>query len=184
MCMEFLVSLLRNAGFFSCKNFFLSNPYTAKNRKVCNPATFVNSSMRKSAIYLAEGIHFSWFSFWMQDKLFRKTLKIIFFCVTRSFQFRWKIKWKCPKMLQNPPVIIEHDLNLYISYALGPQLRNLNTDFTLHNCLFGSVELTKNADLQSVTKYLRLTLVFTWSSGLRGKINFYFSLVLTKFSPW
>ena len=37
-------------------------------------------------------------------------------------------------------------INLYISYALGPQLRNLNTDFTLGNCLFGSVKLTKNAD--------------------------------------
>ena len=32
------------------------------------------------------------------------------------------------------------------SYTLGPQLRNLNTDFTLGNCLFGSVKLTKNAD--------------------------------------
>ena len=27
------------------------------------------------------------------------------------------------------------------------QLRNLNTDFTLGNCLFGSVKLTKNTDL-------------------------------------
>ena len=38
-------------------------------------------------------------------------------------------------------------INLYISYTLGQQLRNLNTDFTLGNCLFGSVKLTKNADL-------------------------------------
>ena len=38
-------------------------------------------------------------------------------------------------------------LNLYISYTLGPQLRNLNTGFTLSNCLFGSVKLTKNGDL-------------------------------------
>ena len=36
-------------------------------------------------------------------------------------------------------------INLQISYTLGPQLRNLNTDFTLGNCLFGSVKLTKNA---------------------------------------
>ena len=35
---------------------------------------------------------------------------------------------------------------LYIFYTLGPQLRNLNTGFTLYNCLFGSVKLTKNAD--------------------------------------
>ena len=28
-------------------------------------------------------------------------------------------------------------INLYISYTLGPQLRHVNTDFTLSNCLFG-----------------------------------------------
>ena len=38
-------------------------------------------------------------------------------------------------------------INLYIIYTLGPQLKNLNTDFTLIICLFGSVKLTKNADL-------------------------------------
>ena len=38
-------------------------------------------------------------------------------------------------------------INLYISYKIIPQLRNLNTDFTLNNCLFGSVQLTKNAHL-------------------------------------
>ena len=30
---------------------------------------------------------------------------------------------------------------------VSPWFRNLNTDFTLNNCLVGSVELTKNADL-------------------------------------
>ena len=35
---------------------------------------------------------------------------------------------------------------VYISYTLIPLLTNLNTDFTLKNCLFGSVKLTKNAD--------------------------------------
>ena len=34
-------------------------------------------------------------------------------------------------------------INLNISYMLNPWLRNLNTDFTLNNCLFGSVKLTK-----------------------------------------
>ena len=38
-------------------------------------------------------------------------------------------------------------INLYISDTLGPQLKNLNTNFTWVNCLFGSVKLTKNADL-------------------------------------
>ena len=38
-------------------------------------------------------------------------------------------------------------INLYISYTPNRQLRNLNTDFTLGNCLFGSLRLTRNADL-------------------------------------
>ena len=36
--------------------------------------------------------------------------------------------------------------NLYICYTLNPQLRNLNKDFKLGNCLFESVKITKNAD--------------------------------------
>ena len=38
-------------------------------------------------------------------------------------------------------------VDLYISYILNAWLRNLKTDSTLNNCLFGSVKLTKNADL-------------------------------------
>ena len=37
-------------------------------------------------------------------------------------------------------------INLYTSYVLRPWLKNLNTDFTLKNYLFGSVKLTTNAD--------------------------------------
>ena len=37
-------------------------------------------------------------------------------------------------------------INLYISYTLDTWSRDLNTGFTLNNCLFGSVELTKNVD--------------------------------------
>ena len=39
-----------------------------------------------------------------------------------------------------------YNIYIYISYALSPWLRKLNTDFTLKNCLFGSLKLTKNAD--------------------------------------
>ena len=46
-------------------------------------------------------------------------------------------------------------INLYISYSLDPQLRNLNTEFTWGNCLFGSAKLTKNADLDK-HKYILL----------------------------
>ena len=38
-------------------------------------------------------------------------------------------------------------VNLSISYILNLWLRNLNTDFTLNNCLFESAELTNNANL-------------------------------------
>ena len=38
-------------------------------------------------------------------------------------------------------------INLFISYTLNPKLRNFNIDFTLGSCLFRSVKLTKNADL-------------------------------------
>ena len=38
------------------------------------------------------------------------------------------------------------EINLYISYTLGPQLRNQNTNFTLIVWLFGSVKVTKDAD--------------------------------------
>ena len=37
-------------------------------------------------------------------------------------------------------------MHLYISDILNRWLRNSNTDFTLKNCLFGPVKLTKNAD--------------------------------------
>ena len=37
-------------------------------------------------------------------------------------------------------------INLYISWTLTPWLKNLNTDFTLNNCFFGTARLTKNVD--------------------------------------
>ena len=47
--------------------------------------------------------------------------------------------------------IPEKVINLYISYILSSWLRNLETNFTLGNCLFGSVTRTKNADLNKYT---------------------------------
>ena len=35
-------------------------------------------------------------------------------------------------------------INLYISHKVNPRSKNLNSYFTLNNCLFGSVKLTKN----------------------------------------
>ena len=37
-------------------------------------------------------------------------------------------------------------VNLYISYLLNEWSKDLNTDFTLGNCLFGVVKLTKKPD--------------------------------------
>ena len=45
---------------------------------------------------------------------------------------------------------IKKVINLHISYTLGPQLRNLNTDFTLGNCLFGSIKTNTKANLDEV----------------------------------
>ena len=40
----------------------------------------------------------------------------------------------------------QEEENLYISYKIDCRPRDLNTDFTLDNCLFGAVELTKYTD--------------------------------------
>ena len=39
------------------------------------------------------------------------------------------------------PMYIYIYIYIYISYTLNSWLQNLNTDFTLHNSLFGSVKL-------------------------------------------
>ena len=43
-------------------------------------------------------------------------------------------------------------INLYISDTLTTWIRNLNANFTLNNCLFGSVKLTKNIDKYKYVK--------------------------------
>ena len=53
-------------------------------------------------------------------------------------------------LINNNICITKKVINLYISYILNSQLRCLKTDFTLDNCLFGSVKLTKNADLDKL----------------------------------
>ena len=50
-------------------------------------------------------------------------------------------------LIKNNICIPKKVINLYISDTLSLQLRNLNTDFTLGNYLFGSEKLTNNADL-------------------------------------
>ena len=65
-------------------------------------------------------------------------------------QGRWRGVKLCPPPrlgLISNIYIPKKVINLYFRYTLGPKLRNLKTDFTLVNCCFGSVKLTKNADL-------------------------------------
>ena len=57
------------------------------------------------------------------------------------------MNWNGHCLIKNNISIRKEVINLFISCTLGPQLKNLNTDFTLGICLFGSVKLTKNADL-------------------------------------
>ena len=64
-------------------------------------------------------------------------------CITRHNKFNKNIS------------ITKQVINLYTSYVLRPWLKNLNTDFTLKNCLFGSVKLTTNAD------HINTNIVFT-----------------------
>ena len=66
-------------------------------------------------------------------------------------------------LIKNTISIPKKVINLYISYMLGPQLRNLNKDFTLGNDLFGSLKLTKNADLDKY-KYSSYGIGFDSSS--------------------
>ena len=70
-------------------------------------------------------------------------------------------------------------INIYLSYTLNLQLRNLNTDFTLDNCLFGSVKVTKNADIHKY-KYSNYGIgfdsrsEFSFTDGSFGKNNISF----------
>ena len=77
-------------------------------------------------------------------------------------------------------------INMYISYALNPWLRNVKTDFTLHNCLFGSVKLTKNADPDKY-KYsgygigFDSRLEFSFTDGSMGKNVIIFGADMSSF---
>ena len=73
-------------------------------------------------------------------------------------------------------------INLYISYILNQWFRNLNTDFTLNNCLFGSVELTKNADpdntnIVATEKYLILAQNFHLQMKTWEKMSLFLELI-------
>ena len=48
---------------------------------------------------------------------------------------------------KNPTYTPPNRITFFIVYELDTRLRDLNSDFTLMDCLFGGVKLAKNADL-------------------------------------
>ena len=58
--------------------------------------------------------------------------------------------------------------NIYISYILNQWLRDLNTDFTLGSCVFGSVKLTNSYNLDKY-KYSG------YSIGFDSRLKFSFT---------
>ena len=71
---------------------------------------------------------------------------------------------------------------MYLLHNKPPCLINLNPDFTLNNCLFGSVKLTKNADLDKY-KYRGYGIgfdsrsEFSFTDGSMGKMPLFLELI-------
>ena len=60
-------------------------------------------------------------------------------------RIRLEFKGSCSKQ-DNEPFTPNNIVNLYIVYKLKIWLQDLNAEFTLKDCLFGAVKLTKNAN--------------------------------------
>ena len=93
---------------------------------------------------------------------------------------------------------IKKAVNLYISHKLDKLVKDLNTGFSLGNCLFGAVKLTKNADPDKY-KYSGYSIGFnsrsrfSWRDGIEGNIVIIFGFDNSSFrhidgrkyhSPW
>ena len=70
-------------------------------------------------------------------------------------------------------------VKLHISYKLDTWSKGFNTDFTLGNCLFGAVKVTKNANpnkckCSSCGIEFDLRSQFSWTGRSSGKKCFYF----------
>ena len=63
-----------------------------------------------------------------------------------KLRLRLKVKGSCLKHEDKEPFTPKNMVNLFIVYELDAWSRDLDTDFTLTDCLFESVKLTKNAD--------------------------------------
>ena len=65
------------------------------------------------------------------------------------YNSRIKLKFKksCLKQKDKTAYTSKNLVHLFIVYELDTWSQDTNSDFTLKNCLFGSVKLTENADL-------------------------------------
>ena len=61
-------------------------------------------------------------------------------------KIRLKFKGSCLKKKDKAPFTPSNVVNLFIAYELDTWSRDLNTGFTLKDCLFGAVKITKNVD--------------------------------------
>ena len=66
--------------------------------------------------------------------------------IWNNSRIRLKFEGSCLKQEDKTPFPPNNVVNLFIVYELDTGSRDLNTDFALKDCLFGSVKLTKNAD--------------------------------------
>ena len=57
-----------------------------------------------------------------------------------------KLQWNKYKQEEATPITPNNMLNSFIVYELDTWSQDLNTDFTLKGCLFGSVKVIKNDD--------------------------------------
>ena len=73
-----------------------------------------------------------------------KNLRVLIW--TNTSRIRIKFKGSCLKKEQKTPYNPKIMVNLFIFYELITWSRDLNTEFTLKDCFFGAVKLTKNAD--------------------------------------
>ena len=62
-----------------------------------------------------------------------------------NFKIKLEFKESCLKQ-DKAPFTPNNVVNLYIVYELNIWSQDLNADFTLKDCLFGAVKLTKNAN--------------------------------------
>ena len=78
-------------------------------------------------------------------------------------KIRLKFKGSCLKEEDKSRFTPNNVVNLFIVDELSRWSRDLNTDFTLKDCLFGALKLTKNADPDKY-KYGGYGIGFDWCS--------------------